>query len=380
MGFERRSVVTSLFCIFFLSTSLAQIKVGDNATSINSRSILEMESTDKAVYFPRLTSAQVAAQSGWQAGMLVYNSDSNCLYQYNGTNWNCLAVTSSYVEPWFGDDDDAGATTNTEDIYHLGRVGIGINDPGTYKLNIQGGHLHWSYSTTNTDHTVELSTPGGETGLIFNFGNTGNRSRFDVSNVANGTAGNRYFGLSYNNETGLYIRKGGNVGIGTTAPSQKLDVNGAARIRTLGSTADTNFVVIADNDGKLEKVSAGSFAINRRVTHENAGAKTYLITTDASNYVGFSIFGEIENTACNPSNIERFRIDCFRGLLYYTELGAGGVSVSSGNGTSSLSLSHGTGCGHSNTINIQTFSNGTKVKVSNSTTSGYLRYRMSWAF
>ena len=40
-------------------------------------------------------------------------------------------------EPWFGDDDDAGASSNTEDIYHMGQVGIGVNDP-TSKLDVNG--------------------------------------------------------------------------------------------------------------------------------------------------------------------------------------------------------------------------------------------------
>ena len=34
-------------------------------------------------------------------------------------------------EPWFGDDDDAGATTNTEDIYHLGQSNTTLPLPTT---------------------------------------------------------------------------------------------------------------------------------------------------------------------------------------------------------------------------------------------------------
>ena len=52
-------------------------------------------------------------------------------------------------EPWFGDDDDAGATTNTEDIYHLGHVGIGVDNPTTTdnKLEKTDGARTGTHST-----------------------------------------------------------------------------------------------------------------------------------------------------------------------------------------------------------------------------------------
>ena len=37
------------------------------------------------------------------------------------------AITS--LQPWFGTDDNAGATLNTEDIYTMGNVGIGTDEP-----------------------------------------------------------------------------------------------------------------------------------------------------------------------------------------------------------------------------------------------------------
>ncbi|MBL6873428.1 MAG: tail fiber domain-containing protein [Flavobacteriales bacterium] len=145
-------------------------------------------------------------------------------------------------EPWFGDDDDAAATTNTEDIYHMGQVGIGINDPGTSRLYVNGGNIIWA----NGVHRIDHSTPSGETGLVFNANNAGNRSRFDIRNVDNGTVGNRYFGLTYNGETGLFIRKGGNVGVRRTDPTYSLDVNGSFRNQGHGL-----FTVMNGADGNM---------------------------------------------------------------------------------------------------------------------------------
>lgn len=139
-----------------------------------------------------------------------------------------IALADITREPWFGDDDDAAATTNTEDIYHMGRVGIGINDPGVYNLFVQGSiGINWK----GGNHEMEFSTPAGHTGIILNRNSLGSRSRFEMLNVSNATVGNRYFELSYNGENALFLRKGGNVGIATSAPTEKLDVNGTGQFR-----------------------------------------------------------------------------------------------------------------------------------------------------
>jgi len=43
-----------------------------------------------------------------------------------GNNVNLGSIAAA-AEPWFGTDDNAGATTNTESIYHMGKVAIGGN-------------------------------------------------------------------------------------------------------------------------------------------------------------------------------------------------------------------------------------------------------------
>jgi len=75
------------------SNALAQIKIGDNATSVDARSILELETSTKAIYLPRLTTVQRDVQIGWKAGMFIYNSTLNCVQFFDGTTWNCLAST-----------------------------------------------------------------------------------------------------------------------------------------------------------------------------------------------------------------------------------------------------------------------------------------------
>jgi len=47
-------------------------------------------------------------------------------------------VTAGLTEPWFGFDDDAQASDNTEDIYTLGKVSVGTNAPSSAHLNVNG--------------------------------------------------------------------------------------------------------------------------------------------------------------------------------------------------------------------------------------------------
>jgi uncharacterized protein GlcG (DUF336 family) len=103
--------ITSIAVILLLGFSVnAQLKVGANPTSINSNSVLEMESTNKGMLLPRLglsSTSSFAPLSAHIAGMVVYNtatvSDVTPGYFYNdGSKWVRLAG---------GSGSGAGSTT-----------------------------------------------------------------------------------------------------------------------------------------------------------------------------------------------------------------------------------------------------------------------------
>lgn len=107
--------------LFFVNNVFSQVGYGTN--NPDPRSVIELQSTDKAFYLPRLTDAQIAAQSNWKAGMLVFNTDKNCVYQRNNTQWEC--IVSGSAGPWFGTDNNASADDNAEDMYILGNMAVG---------------------------------------------------------------------------------------------------------------------------------------------------------------------------------------------------------------------------------------------------------------
>jgi hypothetical protein len=102
-----------------------------------------------------------------------------------------------------------------------GNVGIGISDP-QYRLHVNGTFTASSITVQNSDTW--------QSGLnIYN--NLNNGFQFNVGGTTNQVLGTGNLGI-YGSEANKYllaISPNGNVGIGTTSPSQKLAVNGTIR-------------------------------------------------------------------------------------------------------------------------------------------------------
>ena len=136
-------------------------------------------------------------------------------------------------EPWFGTDDDAGATENTEDIYHLGsKVGIGTTDPGAnFDVSSSGETTVLIHSGTEADdakleflHSPDQD-PAGMNYAIKNAivsDGIGNWKRANMRFVLNGAADNSDYDVVA--DTRMMIGYDGNVGIGRSNPNHRLDI------------------------------------------------------------------------------------------------------------------------------------------------------------
>ncbi|OQD43951.1 hypothetical protein BUL40_04925 [Croceivirga radicis] len=82
--------------LFFTCYQLAtaQVKIGADVNTINPASLLELESTSKALVLTRVTNQQMNAIFPLN-GALVYNTDTQCVYFYNGTAWTNLCNANS---------------------------------------------------------------------------------------------------------------------------------------------------------------------------------------------------------------------------------------------------------------------------------------------
>jgi len=87
--------------ILFTLISKAQVKIGDNPNTINSNSLLELESTNKGLLAPRVALNDINSVSPLTApvtaGMLVFSTGGSLpdgFYYWNGTNWLSLNTSA----------------------------------------------------------------------------------------------------------------------------------------------------------------------------------------------------------------------------------------------------------------------------------------------
>lgn len=84
-------------CLFFTLIARSQVKVGDNPATINTNSLLEMESSNKGFLPPRVTLTSLTSNSPLTGtvpnGMTVYNAAGSLAYGYyywDGSEWKRL--------------------------------------------------------------------------------------------------------------------------------------------------------------------------------------------------------------------------------------------------------------------------------------------------
>lgn len=82
-----KAIILFIFFIFLaLPPVFGQIKIGDNPQNIDASSVLELESSSKVLVITRVNTLEMEAITP-QRGGLVYNTDTECVNYYDGTQW-----------------------------------------------------------------------------------------------------------------------------------------------------------------------------------------------------------------------------------------------------------------------------------------------------
>ncbi|MFH1546415.1 MAG: tail fiber domain-containing protein, partial [Patescibacteria group bacterium] len=156
-------------------------------------------------------------------------------------------------------------------FYNGGKVGIGTTTPGdNWKLDV--------IANTDGSHSGGIRILGDESITAgvgrarISFEDAGTQTRWNVGTFGDASyEGGDKFGINLSYFEGVYkglpkfiIDSNGNVGIGTTAPTQKLDVAGNVRATSFLYSSDAslkeNVEIIPDALNKIERLEGVSFS------------------------------------------------------------------------------------------------------------------------
>ncbi|ALM06458.1 hypothetical protein SB49_00505 [Sediminicola sp. YIK13] len=172
------------------SFSHAQIKIGTNPQNINAASVLELESTSRALVLTRVNNTQMDAINPLQ-GALVYNTETKCVHYYDGSQWLniCDALTNSanisMVDNGDGSytfTDAVGVetiiTTTTNSRFEVANDSLVLTDSNNNALSVALDSLN--RHTYSTDAIVNLLPINDSTIVIRR---TGNNFNFEVGEI-----------------------------------------------------------------------------------------------------------------------------------------------------------------------------------------------------
>lgn len=240
----------------------------------------------------------VAATSGTtQNGLLRMHASSGVGYGETLDMGMHVGVTGPASHGWIQATNQGNLAVN----YNLalnpngGNVGIGTTSPG-YKLEVAGSVMTEGINVFKNATGGVINTFENYTGYMLNrcyadYNNDGiiveyqERVGVDGNKTSIGNYSNNDLSLRTNNIDRITIQAGGNVGIGTTSPSEKLHVAGNLQLnqfiyKFLGSVADTfnGYVLIAyvqsgvnanassfRGEIHIERGSSGAFNIHESV-------------------------------------------------------------------------------------------------------------------
>jgi hypothetical protein len=183
----KRLLPIALF--FFAIAAKAQVKIGNNPSTINANSLLEMESTNKGFLPPRValnSTTSVSPLTGTvPSGMLVYSSGGTLadgFYYWNGTQWRLVATSELNTVT-----KTADATLTKAETFVLASNDITLTLP----------------AVTSSDNglCITIKNVGSHTDLVTVIGNSGALIDEDTAKLT------RFIGQTYVANDGNWVIK-----------------------------------------------------------------------------------------------------------------------------------------------------------------------------
>lgn len=249
--------------------------------------------------------ATSASSDAGVSGAKTVNIAAEGYYYFDGNIWqkfNSGTATAAGTEPWYDAATNAGATSNTQDIYQMGKVGVGFKTP---RYNFEIG------DTLNNGSYLSLSQSGananGQSSLIYFTKRTNSNSLSDATSkgfkwyalsdayTALPDGANSLFLEGWDNGTRLpdimVVRSNGNVGFGTRVPTTKVDIKSTAGagtgFRLEDGSQGAGKVLVSDANGNASWALPAS--VPPLTINSTAGVSTSVVSNPSTmTYTGAS--------------------------------------------------------------------------------------------
>lgn len=300
--------------------------------------------------------------SALQAGDLYFNTVDDVMKVYSGSAWLAAYASLSGALIAANNLSDLASTSAARTNLGLGSSDTptfaGLTDSGNLTFTGTGNRITGDFSNATIANRVgfQSSTTNGNTdvqvlpngtavisGIRLNnnsdLTNAGyvrlslNSTEANLSVDRNSGSGTYLpLGLNTGGSERLRIDTSGNVGIGTSSPSYKLDVNGVSRVAGLRQTFETGLYTV---DGALSNYSSTNGV------YLNGNASGWLrLSGDGTNASYVQVVGASAGTAPNTvqfvtASVERMRIDSSGNVGIGTSNPDGKLDISGGGLTSS---------------------------------------------
>ncbi|HDZ14469.1 hypothetical protein LCGC14_0711430 [marine sediment metagenome] len=257
-------IIGLLFCLCSHFVG-AQVKIGENLQEIDGASILELESKNRAFVLTRVSQAEMNAIVPLN-GALVYNTDNQCVYMFNGAVWKSLCnaginVTKSAVEPQINQEGDIwiDSSQNAMKIWN-GSAFVAIH------RNFKTGTGIPS-SLNNTDAIAGDIYVDSENGNLYTFNGLNWLPQLTSTQATNGLT---------KNSTNT-VELGGSLIRPTTITSTQSNTLAIQGLETI--TNSSNMVVTVDSISGILKRSSPSSLVQKEESIKIANTGQDLFTT-----------------------------------------------------------------------------------------------------
>lgn len=273
----KKHLLTLVFLTILFGTNAQNVGIG--TTTPNASALLDLNSTSRGLLLPRLNNTQMFGIQSPASGLVVFNTNYNELYHYNGTSWHSIINSSYWIRP-LANRDLMGNSSDS--------VGIGLLIP-TRRLDVNGTAR--VRGTLTADGTIDAASLIASNSLVAGTALVNGNLQTNGEMVINDASAILQLKVSGENK-GFMQLNGNDLRIGTNSGND----NGKFVIRTNGADR-----VSVDEDGVMN--------ITNKITSSSTGSAP--LTPLCWGLTATALNGGIQRGTANTS-VQRLGVGYYR--------------------------------------------------------------------